>query len=199
MRRALRKLFCLSAAIVVSGCVATGSVQTSAASTTEPEATPYPLVATDATLTEQCREAARLLGFSVPCPTALPETNNPVRCEIPGAFRDAVVEPKEGCALGGGFLLQPTGIKDLDLFHVIIAGAPDEFFGCGIDQPHREVMIGERDGLLIACNEPGLHEGHTMARFEESGIYVEVSAHGQNDLQERAVLAIAEAIDMVPS
>jgi len=77
--------------------------------------------------------------------------------EVPGAFREAIVEPKEGCAPGERFLLQPSGIQDLDLHHVIIEGQIDEEDGC-----------------------------------------VSVSAHDHTELNQRVVLAIAEAIEMVP-
>ena len=158
----------------------------------------YPLAATDETLRMECQHAAALLGFSVPCPTALPETNNPVRGEIPGAFRDARISPKEGCALGSGFLLEPTGIKDLDLFHLFVEGAQAERNRCGTAEPHEEVRIGDRLGSLMLCTDAGLHEGHTMVRFEVDDISVMVSAHGHDQVQRRAVLAIAEEIEMVP-
>ena len=98
-------------------------------------------------LVADCQAAADLLGFPVPCPTALPATNNPVRCEIPGAFMDANVSPKEGCALGEGFLLSPRGIRDLDLFHLLIEGSLEEEFGCEIPDDAAETILTVGDAV----------------------------------------------------
>jgi hypothetical protein len=149
-------------------------------------------------LVADCQAAADLLGFPVPCPTALPATNNPVRCEIPGAFMDANVSPKEGCALGEGFLLSPRGIRDLDLFHLLIEGSLEEEFGCGMEDPHKEVQTSYGSALLFTCTSPGLHEGHTLIRLDLDGVMVRVSAHGHTDHNESAVRAIADTIEMVP-
>jgi hypothetical protein len=166
---------------------------------TSPPDTGYELGPTDQTLREQCQAAADLLQFSGPCPAALPATNNPVRCEVPGAFREAIVEPKEGCALGEGFLLQPSGLQDLDLHHVIIEGQLDERDGCGVGEPGQSVDLGDLQGVLFSCSEAaGLHAGHTLLRFQSEDVFVSVSAHGHTELNERVVLAIAEAIEMVP-
>ena len=130
---------------------------------------------------------------------ALPASNDPVRCEIPGAFRGAEATPKEGCALGQGFILEPTGIKDLDLFHLVIEGTQDAERGCGMGEQGQAVQIGDREAMLFACSEASdLHANHTLVRFQESDVDVVVSAHGHTELNERAVLAIAEAINMVP-
>jgi hypothetical protein len=158
----------------------------------------YPLVATDDVLERQCQEAADLLGFAVPCPTALPATNYPVRCVVPGAFRDAIVTPKEGCALGGGFLLAPTGIQDLDLYHLLIEGQLESEFGCLEGEPHETVETAHGQDLLFACSEPGLHEGHTLVRLELDDVFVYISAHGHTENNKQAVLAIADSIQMVP-
>jgi hypothetical protein len=157
----------------------------------------YPLVATDEVLRQQCQEAADLLAFSVPCPTALPATNNPVRCEVPGAFRDSNITPKEGCALGEGFLLSPTGIQDLELYHLLIEGSLEDGTGCGMNEPHESIQTAQGQGLLFTCTEPGLHEGHTLVRFEMGDVTVNVSAHGHTEHNEQAVLAIANSIQMV--
>ncbi len=165
----------------------------------DPAEDDYPLVATDDVLMEQCQAAADLLQFAVPCPSALPATNNPVRCEIPGAFRDSNITPKEGCALGRAFLLEPTGIQDLELFHLIVEGGKDERSGCGMDEEGQAVQLGDRGAMLFACGEfSGLHANHTLVRFQEDDVFVDVSAHGHTELNERAVLSIAEAIQMVP-
>jgi hypothetical protein len=169
---------------------------------TEPSSTPqrstYSLAATDDVLEQQCQEAADLLEFPVPCPTALPATNNPVRCAIPGAFRDANVTPKEGCALGEGFLLAPTGIQDLDLYHLMIEGQLELDTGCLDTEPHTTVQTVHGQARLFACREPGLHEGHTLIRLEIDNVIVNVSAHGHTEHNEQAVLAIADAIQMIP-
>jgi hypothetical protein len=150
-------------------------------------------------LVQHCQAAADLLGFSAPCPTALPATNNPVRCVVPGAFRDAIVTPKEGCALGGGFLLAPTGIQDLDLHHLLIEGGLDVPNDCGTEEPYEDVETVHGVGFLFACEVSGLHEGHTMVRLEVDDVFVYISAHGHNEHNEQAVLAIADAIHMVPT
>ena len=119
---------------------------------------------------------------------------------MPGAFRDAIVVPKEGCALGEGFLLQPNGIQDLDLRYVIIEGQLDERDGCGGGEPGQSVDLGDLQGMLFSCSEAtGLHANHTLVRFQSEDVFVSVSAHGHTELNERVVLAIAEAIEMVPS
>ena len=187
-------------AITTGPAAASGSLTTSTSSTpVDPAEDDYPLVATDDVLLEQCQAAADLLQFAVPCPSALPATNNPVRCEIPGAFRDSNITPKEGCALGRAFLLEPTGIQDLELFHLIVEGGKDERSGCGMDEEGQAVQLGDRGAMLFACGEfSGLHANHTLVRFQEDDVFVDVSAHGHTELNERAVLSIAEAIQMVP-
>jgi len=53
--------------------------------------------------------------------------------------------------------------------------------------------------MLFACSEAsGLHANHTLVRFREGDTCIVVSAHGHTDLNERAVLAIADGIQMVP-
>ena len=95
-------------------------------------------------------------------------------------------------------MLQPSGIQDLDLFHLIIEGTQDADRGCGMDEQGQAVQIGSRQAMLFACSEAsGLHASHTLVRFHESDTYVVVSAHGHADLNERAVLSIAHAIQMV--
>lgn len=63
----------------------------------------YPLAATDQTLRMECQHAAALLGFSVPCPTALPETNNPVRGEILAHSVTPESAPRRGARSDQGF------------------------------------------------------------------------------------------------
>jgi hypothetical protein len=198
---ALGLLVKATAFLLISACISgvpaePGSDSSSPVDTLEMA---YELVPTDDVLIEQCQAAANLLQFSVPCPTALPATNNPVRCEIPAAFREANVEPKEGCALGGGFILEPTGIKDLELFHLVVEGTQDAARGCAMHEQGQAVQIGSRQAMLFACSEAsGLHANHILVRFQEGDSYVVVSAHGHTDLNERAVLSIADGIQMVP-
>jgi hypothetical protein len=183
--------------VILGACVTGESIPPTESSSTPPRST-YPLVATDDVLEQQCQEAADLVEFPVPCPAALPATNNPVRCVVPGAFRDANVTPKEGCALGDGFLLAPTGIQDLDLYHLLIEGQLELGSGCLEDESHTTVETVHGQGLLFTCSEPGLHEGHTLVRLEIDNVIVNVSAHGHTEHNEQAVLAIADAIQMIP-
>ena len=68
-----------------------------------------------------------------------------------------------------------------------------------MDEQGQAVQIGNREAMLFACSEvSGLHANHTLVRFQEGDTYVVVSAHGHTDLNERAVLSIADAIQMVP-
>ena len=98
-----------------------------------------------------------------------------------------------------GFLLQPSGIQDLDLRHLIIEGQLDERDGCGMREPGQSVELGDLQGLLFSCSESaGLHADHTLVRFQSEDVFVSVSAHGHNELNERVVRAIAESIQMVP-
>jgi hypothetical protein len=182
---------------ILGACAAGESVTPPGLTTTTPPPSTYPLVATDEMLTQQCQDAADLLGFPVPCPSALPATNNPVRCAVPGAFRGSNVTPKEGCALGEGFLLAPTGIQDLELYHLLIEGQLELDTGCLEEESHTTVETAHGRGLLFTCSEPGLHEGHTLVRLEIDNVIVNVSAHGHTEHNEQAVLAIADAIQML--
>jgi hypothetical protein len=188
----------MSILLILGACEAADSTHQTESQDGASETSSYPLVPTDEVLTQQCQEAADLLAFSVPCPTALPPANNPVRCEVPGAFRDSNVTPKEGCALGEGFLLSPTGIQDLELYHLLIQGSLEQGTGCDMDQPHERIVTTHGPGFLFKCINPGLHEGHTLVRFEMGDVTVNVSAHGHTEHNEQAVLAIADAIRMVP-
>jgi hypothetical protein len=192
-----RRLAEMAILITLAACVTGESVSPKEPPSTTSPASTYPLVATDEVLRQQCRAAANLLEFSVPCPTALPATNNPVRCAVPGAFRDANVTPKKGCALGGGFLLSPTGIQDLDLYHLLIEGGLNEPNDCGTEEPYEAVETVHGQGLLFACEVSGLHEGHTMVRLEIENVFVYISAHGHTEKNEQVALAIADTIQMV--
>jgi hypothetical protein len=184
--------------LLLGACVGGESVTPTESPGMAAQTSASPLVATDNVLKQQCQEAADLLAFSVPCPTALPATNSPVRCEIPGAFRDSNITPKKGCALGEGFLLSPTGIQDLELFHLLIEGSLEQGTGCDMDEPHERIQTVHGQGFLLTCTGPGLHEGHILVRFAIGDVTVNISAHGHTEHNEQAVLAIADAIEMVP-
>ena len=65
-------------------------------------------------------------------------------------------------------------------------------------EPGQSVDLGDLQGVLFSCSEAaGLHAGHRLVRFQSEDVFVSVSAHGHTELNQ-LVLAIAEAIEMVP-
>jgi hypothetical protein len=158
--------------------------------------TPIELVPTDAGLLRGCRQAAAILGFAVPCPTRLPPTSAPIRCEIPSDFSDAEVKPKEGCALGGGFILEP---ENPAVAHLVIEGSRDGFQSdCGERDPHRRVAVRGYEALLIDCPATaGLHAGHVLLRWVEQGTFVTVSSHGHTDVNRQVIRDIGAGIEIV--
>lgn len=174
--------------------VVVGVVGCSLAPTTES----VELTATDEVLRAQCQNAADLLGFQVPCPSALPATNEPVRCQTPSDFAGADIIPREGCALGAGFILAPSSMVDPDIFHLVIAGAKTALEDCGGDDPQTPIELNGLDAAVIQCNElAGLVAGHTLVRYQTDGGFVEVSVHGHTDHDRRIVVAIGESIEMI--
>jgi len=167
------------------------------------QASPRPhgadLVPTDAGFRNGCRRAAVTLGFAVPCATALPITSAPVRCEVPPAFSGAEVEPKEGCALGEGFLLEPSGFESPAVSHLVIEGSRGGFQAdCGERDPHERVTVRGHQALLIDCPETGgLHAGHVLLRWKEERTFVIVSLHGHTDLNRQLVQEIGAGIEIL--
>jgi hypothetical protein len=169
-----------SSAQTSGGTTSEAQMDTAADATRGPP--PVKLVPTDVGLARGCRSAARILGFAVPCPTKLPPTSAAIRCETPPDFSGAEAEPKEGCALGEGFILEP---KNPTVAHLLIEGSRDGFQSdCGERDPHRRVTVRGHEALLIDCPETaGLHAGHVLLRWVEEGIFVTVSAHGHTGHQ----------------
>jgi hypothetical protein len=158
------------------------------------------MAATDEGLHAGCRDAARILRFAVPCPTMLPATTGPVRCRVPAAAAGAEVRPKRGCALAEGFILEPTGMTDPAIRHLVIEGSASGFqLDCGKRDPHTQVTVHGRLALLVDCSElAGLHAGHAALIWREGSTYVTVSLHGHTEENRRAVRAIADGIELVP-
>ncbi len=163
-----------------------------------PDSAIVDLTPTDAVLRQQCQEAADLLGFPVPCPSALPPTNQPVRCRIPGDFAGADVTPKEGCALGSGFILAPSRFTNPELFHLVIEGSLSPRVDCGVDDPHRRIAIDGAEGFLADCSElAGLVANHVLVRIQVGEVFVDVSVHDHTEDNRSVVVAIAQEIAMV--
>lgn len=139
------------------------------------------------------------LGFAVPCPKRLPPATAPVRCEVPPAFSGAEVKPKEGCALGDGFILEPQGLVNPAISHLVIEGSRDAFQSdCGEENPHRRVTVRGHEALLIECPETaGLHAGHVLLRWVEKGTFVTVSSHGHTDANRQLIQEIGAGVEIV--
>lgn len=194
MSRQLAGLVLLVLAVAACSSGAESSQQASVSVASIDEGSSVELVPTGADLRAGCRRAADLLGFRVPCPTRLPRASVPTRCEVPPAFRDSEADPKEGCALGEGFLLEPSGIG-----HLVIQGERGAFQAdCGGRGPDPRVTVQGHEAFLIDCPDTaGLHGGHVLLRWAEEGTFVIVSLHGHTELNRRLVQEIGAGIELV--
>lgn len=173
--------------VVVAGCSST------------PASESVELTETDEVLRVQCQDAADLLRFPVPCPGVLPVTRAPVHCQTPSDFAGAEITPKEGCALGAGFILAPRLIADPDIYHLIIEGAMTAREDCGGQDPQTPIKVNGAHAVIIQCNQlAGLVAGHTLLRYRADGVFVEVSVHGHTDQDRRIVVGVAESVEMIP-
>lgn len=153
---------------------------------------------TDSSLLQQCQDAANLLGFPVPCPSALPPTNQPVRCRTPSEFAAAVVTPKEGCALGRAFILVPDGFTNHEVHHFVLEASKTGRDDCGEGDPQYPVPVKGTTGAVLDCSEfAGLLSDHVLLRFELEGVVIEVSVHDRTEYNRRLVVAVAETIEMI--
>lgn len=160
---------------------------------------PVRLVPTDGNLRSQCQRAADLLDFAVPCPTRLPETSKPVRCELPNAFSGSDVRPKEGCALGEGFILEPKSMLEPALDHLVITASRGlEGEDCEGNQPARARTVRGHPAELIQCPQwAGLHANHDLLRWSVDGISVAVSVHGNTETNRELIEDIASGIEWI--
>jgi calcineurin-like phosphoesterase family protein len=109
------------------------------------------------------------------------------------------VKPKEGCALGEGFLLEPQGMESPTVSHLVIQGNWDAFQSdCGDRDPYRRVTVRGHKALLIECPDTaGLHAGHVLLRWVEEGTFVIVSVHGHTVANRQFVQRVAASIEIV--
>jgi hypothetical protein len=155
------------------------------------------LVPTSPRLSAECQMAAGLLDFPVPCPRQLPPTTSEVRCHVPADFAASTVTPKEGCAVGEGFILEPEGLHS-PVFHLVIAAARSRSDDCTSRMPHRLVEVHGRRGILIDCSErAGLHSDHVLLRWREAGVVIVVSTHHHTEANRILVRRIAQLTRLV--
>jgi hypothetical protein len=171
------------------------------------------LLPTAAITSAQCRAAARILNFAVPCPALAPaNSSRPLqlsqcltvsaclsRSSGPPAFKRFVFEV-------AGFAV-PPGYRGID-------GAPDGHFVllavqaaasrastaefC-LGQPAIEKLTIEGDpAALVACPQGSyLTGGHVLLRWTHRGILVGVSFHGVNTTNIDLALAEARHLEWV--
>lgn len=153
------------------------------------------MVVTTAELRSDCLHAAELLGFPVPCPTLLPEAVDVVRCEVPGDFAYSNVTPKEGCALGEGFILAPN----TNVPHLMILGAREEARSdCSNSLPHVSASVQGHRAVMIDCpSTAGLVADHVLLTWSLEGIAFGVTAHGHTAANRKVVQDVADAVQLV--
>jgi hypothetical protein len=213
-----RLLGALTATVLVAALVVTGRVQSvpalrpSADASTVPAAEPPPagrlelggvqFVPTSSGLRRQCREAADLLGFVVPCPMLLPASP-------PGAVSRRFCDPEFFCVPEDGFLFEerrlvvPPGDVGVDgqpgrlaiaaatrvaAFEVACLG--------GLKVATIEVR-GTRGSLYECPPGAGAHFGGVLLRWRDAGVVMAVSLQGHSELNRRLVGALAAHMEPV--
>ena len=132
-----------------------------------------------------CQQAARVLGFAVPCPSRLPTPGGSARCLA------------DGCRFAGGFVMEARGFPvppdwcDGCDAHVVVAAAPADdqaaapLVTCdgivGTAAPEQPATQFERcpPGPPWLPNAGGLpHEEHTLTRWRRGGVDYAISIEG---------------------
>lgn len=157
------------------------------------------LAPVDDDLRRGCQEAADTLGFAVPCPTHLPGDSGDVGCETPAAFSGAEIDPKFGCVLGTGFILEPeirSSDADATIGHFVIEAGPGGRSCAG--ESATDVTVDGVPVHLARCDEDGgLHSGHVAAVWESEGVQYVVSAHDWTEYHQQAILDTVAHVELV--
>jgi hypothetical protein len=165
------------------------------------------LLPTAAVTSAQCRAAARILNFAVPCPALAPaNSSRPLQlsnCLIVSACLSMTKGPyaiKRFVFEVAGFAVPPSyrGINGAPDGHFVLIAvraaairASDAEFCLHQPTIGKQAIEGNR-AVLVACPEGSyLTGGHVLLRWTHRGILVGVSFHGVNTTN--IELAIAEA------
>jgi hypothetical protein len=156
------------------------------------------LVPTGRWFQRRCQQAADGIGLAVPCPTLLPASS-------PNAVPPDPCDPRFPCRRGGEFLVEQDGFLvppgyvgaagqsqgRLVVAAASVADAP--VVACEERQrllatvsPHGTA------GHLVQCGRGGVHHDSVLVGWRERGAAMAVSVLGQDRLQERLALAVAE-------
>jgi hypothetical protein len=163
------------------------------------------LAPVDAGLLNRCRQAARRLGFAVPCPRLLP-TEQP---GPPGAT--ACAPPVSDCMpLAGTFLLDDqqlivppsyVGVDRKPQGHLVIVGASspaNPSVNCYGARRIGAPCIHEVSAVLVTCQPASeTHGGHVLLRFTAGRTVVAVSLHGWSTLNQHLVIELARHLHLV--
>jgi hypothetical protein len=189
------------AVMILAGCTERTSTDTGGARDGLPSSIDEELVLSDAPaeVHAMCEEAARQLGFAVPCPTKVPTRGGePVVCKLPCGKLSAGGHPLFFMEFVG--FDAPTGINSRD--HIIIEGrsldeAPQEPCVEGrrvadLDAPPATVFDCPEAPSLAAANHiahgEGAQIGHLLASWEVDDIRYAVSIHGGDSNAAREAL-----------
>jgi hypothetical protein len=206
----------LIAALVVTGRVQAGSGRRLSTHADQGHATAAPspagraelggvqLVPTPSGLRRQCREAANLLGFAVPCPMLLPASS-------PGVVPRRFCDPRFLCVPGDGFLFEERrlvvppdslGVDGQGRGRLAIAAATRVAafpVACLGGRKVATIEVRGTRGNLFECSpQAGAHLGGVLLRWREAGVVMAVSLHGHNQLNRRLVVALAANMEAVP-
>jgi hypothetical protein len=205
--------------VVVIACVDDEKPRSAAVG---PSATEQPhstkLVAPAPGLAEQCTLAADLLGFAVPCPTALPAVDG-VGAECREKEPWAPELPRCVSQAGGDETLDTIfslSVDDYDglgaVRHLVVEArrlerAPST--PCFGSEQQPELRAGSRTLVVLACGErtaeaatqvrhgEGAHYAHLLGYWDEAGIRYVVSIHGHSAANRELIGAMAESIQLV--
>jgi hypothetical protein len=169
----------------------------------------FELVHTSRALRTGCRQAARILGFSVPCPVRLPKTLESVVCGIPAEFSGAEITPKKGCAFGREFLLEPAslvlppnyrGVDGEPVAHFLIEATRLDVPACAEVDAKQELTLRNSVASLVACSEHAhsLHQGHLVLQWREGGITYRLSIHGHTEVNRQLLMDVVGHLIMIP-
>jgi hypothetical protein len=162
------------------------------------------LVPASSGLRRQCREAANLLGFVVPCPTLLPASS-------PGAVPRQFCDPQFFCVPEDGFLFEErrlvpppdyVGVEGQRRRRLAIAAAPRVAafpVACLGGLKVATIKVRGTRGDLYECSpEAGAHFGGVLLRWRDAGVVMAVSLHGHSELNRRLVVTLAAHMELVP-
>lgn len=192
--------------------VGTATILSACSAASGPEATRVSLVPSAPALHAQCVDAARVLGFPVPCPERVPTVHG-AAAMCPTTYVPSAGDPIFFCDIGGFDVpANYRGVDDRPLGHLIIEASR------AADSPARPCFDGVATGSAVAgpwhvrlfeCPGPslraereirhgeGAHVHHVLAQWWSGGISYVASAHGHTHTNRDLLMTMVRSIRLV--